>query len=308
MSTLKAVFDESGAERLLRTLYPNVHSLTALTGGEASRAYAFSAGDRRLVLRVNHLFAYQRDAWASGKFEGTAVTAPQVLKIGQAGSHFWAVSEMAPGTMLSNLALCDIEPVQNDLVQILIAVHETPIPDSTGGFGRIDDTGNAAAATWHEFLVGDGRYGSFVDWDKALARAEASQRSLVEKSWSVADTLLEICPEERAFAHGDYNLDNILSDGRRITGVVDWSNCLYGDPVWDVAWTDLWTAELQFASAYFQLKPSQDGELRLLCYKLLIAAESLGFYIHTEQSEKGHWLESRLDIVLQEATRWHPPR
>jgi len=307
MSTLKAQFDEREAERLLHTLYPNVRRLAALTGGEASRAYAFSTGNQRLVLRVNHQFSYERDAWASRMFGQTSVPAPQVLRTGRHGSLHWAVSEMAPGAVMSNLALSDIEPVKADLAQTLIAIHETPLPDSTG-FGRIDDSGNAAAATWRDFLVGDGRYGSFVDWDKALARAEAPQRSLVERAQTVADALLTFCPEERVFNHGDYSLDNIRSDGHRITGVVDWSNCLNGDPVWDVAWTDLWTPELQFAEAYFQLKPRLDGELRLLCYQLLIAAESLGFYIYTEQPEKGHWLEPRLELLLQGATRVLPSR
>jgi len=301
MSTLKAQFDEREAERLLHTLYPNVRRLAALTGGEASRAYAFSTGNQRLVLRVNHQFAYRRDAWASEKFGQTSVPAPQVLRTGRHGSLHWAVSELAPGAVMSNLALSDIEPVKADLAQTLIAIHETPLADSTG-FGRIDESGNAAAATWREFLVGDGRYGSFVDWDKAVARADPRQRLLVEKSWSVADTLLEICPEERVFNHGDFSLDNILSDGHRITGVVDWSNCLYGDPVWDVAWTDLWTPELRFAPAYFGVKPTQDGELRLLCYQLLIAAQSLGFYLHTGQPDKGHWLAGRIERLLDDAT------
>ncbi len=300
MSTLKARFDENEAERLLTGLYPDAQGLAALAGGEASRAFAFSSGDRLLVLRVNHHVSYEHDAWASRIFADTKVPAPHVLLLGQDGPHFWAVSEMASGAVMSNLAVGDIELVKANLVRTLIAIHETPITDSTG-YGHIDDAGNGAAASWREFLAGDGRYGSFVDWETALSRAEPRQRSLVEESWAIAGTLLARCPEERVFNHGDFSLDNILSDRQRITGVVDWSNYLYGDPVWDVAWTDLWTPELEFALAYFQAKPTQDGEVRLLCYQLLMAAQSLGFYIHTEQPEKGRWLASRLDGLLRKA-------
>ncbi len=300
MSTLKARFDEHEAERLLRGRYPDVRGLTALTGGEASRAFAFSTGDRRMVLRVNHQFSYRRDAWASQKFAGSAVPAPRVTQTGQEGPHFWAVSDMAPGTPMSSLPPGDIEPVKADLVRVLVAIHETPIQDSAG-YGQIDDDGNGAATSWREFLAGDGRYGSFVDWERALSAAGPVQRSLVEESWRVADTLLAQCPEDRAFNHGDFSLDNILSARQRITGVVDWSNCLYGDPIWDVAWTDLWTSKLGFAPAYLEANPTPDGDLRLLCYKLLMAAQSLGFYIHTEQPDKGRWLQSRLDGLLLEA-------
>lgn len=188
--------------------------------------------------------------------------------------------------MLSTLELGDIEPVMADLVQTLVAIHETPIPGSTG-YGRIGEFGNTPQASWHEFLPGDGRSGSFVDWDGAFARAEGDQRSLIERAWKVAGTLVESCPEEWVFNHGDCSPDNILADGHRVSGVVDWSNCLYGDPVWDVAWADFWTPELQFVPAYFQVKPTPDVELRQLCYQLLIAAESLGFYLRTGQPDKG---------------------
>lgn len=37
--------------------------------------------------------------------------------------------------------------------------------------------------------------------------------------------------------HRDFHPDNLLSDGQRITGVVDWGDLKIGDPAVDVAWT-----------------------------------------------------------------------
>lgn len=124
---------------------------------------------------------------------------------------------------------------------------------------------------------------------------------MVERCWAAADELLPLCPEDRAFNHGDFSLDNVLSDGRRITGVVDWSNCLYGDPAWDVAWADFWAPKLRFAERYFQRRPTPNGDARLRCYQLTMAAESLGFYLHTNQPEKGEWLAGRIDGLLGDA-------
>ena len=73
---------------------------------------------------------------------------------------------------------------------------------------------------------------------------------------------------------------------RGASGVVNWSTCLDGDQVWDVAWPDVWTPELGFAPSYLRAKPTPDGQLRLLCYHLLIAAQSFGFYFHTGQPRK----------------------
>ncbi len=298
MSTLKAVFHDTDADRLLGSLYPDVGGITVLTGGEASRAFSFTTGEQRLVLRVNHHFSYQRDAWASRLFAGSTVPAPPVVQVGQSGAHFWAVSERAPGATLAHLAPADLDPLIIELAQTLVAIHEAPIPPSIG-YGRIDDSGNAAYASWREFLVGDGRYGSFVAWDAALTRASTYQRSLVERCWAAADALLPMCPEDRAFNHGDFSLDNVLADGRWITGVIDWSNCLYGDPVWDVAWADFWAPDWRFADRYFQLRPAPNGDGRLRCCKLMMAAESLGFYLHTNQPEKGEWLAGRIEALLR---------
>ncbi len=81
---------------------------------------------------------------------------------------------------------------------------------------------------------------------------------------------------------------------RGASGVDNWSTCRDGDQVWDVAWPDVWTPELGFAPSYLRAKPTPDGQLRLLCYHLLIAAQSFGFYFHTGQPENGRWLR---DIV-----------
>ncbi len=43
--------------------------------------------------------------------------------------------------------------------------------------------------------------------------------------------------EPRAFEaliHGDFTLDNVLAQGDRITGVIDWGGATRGDPAWDI--------------------------------------------------------------------------
>jgi aminoglycoside phosphotransferase (APT) family kinase protein len=43
--------------------------------------------------------------------------------------------------------------------------------------------------------------------------------------------------EARAICHGDFHPQNLLSDGREITAVLDWPNVLVADPAYDVAAT-----------------------------------------------------------------------
>jgi Ser/Thr protein kinase RdoA (MazF antagonist) len=39
------------------------------------------------------------------------------------------------------------------------------------------------------------------------------------------------------FVHMDFHPLNVLTDGRSITGLVDWTNAAAGDPRADLAWT-----------------------------------------------------------------------
>ncbi|WP_439897592.1 phosphotransferase, partial [Escherichia coli] len=43
------------------------------------------------------------------------------------------------------------------------------------------------------------------------------------------------CPNVRALVHADFGSNNVLTDGHRITGVIDWSEAMYGDPLYDIA-------------------------------------------------------------------------
>ncbi|MCS7061362.1 MAG: aminoglycoside phosphotransferase family protein [Anaerolineae bacterium] len=45
----------------------------------------------------------------------------------------------------------------------------------------------------------------------------------------------QIAPLPPTLIHGDYTLDNVLVEGERVTGVIDWSGCAIGDRRHDVA-------------------------------------------------------------------------
>jgi len=300
MSTLKARFEDDAARELLGRIHPHATDLTALAGGEASRAYGFRSNGQDLVLRVNHHASYARDAAVSRRFRQVAVPVPQILQFGRHGSHFWAISERALGILLEGLDAGQHMSLMDAMATTMIAIHRTPIED-TSGYGLITESGNAAHATWRDFLTGDGMYGAFVDWKRMLPRADLRQRRLVEDAWAAAARLTDGCPEERAIVHGDYTYDNLLTDGESITGVIDWNVSLYGDRLWDVAWTDLWCPDITFAAAYLHAFPAEGSTRRLLCYQLLIAAQAIGFYLQTGQPEKNPWIAAQLEPRLRAA-------
>ncbi len=98
--------------------------------------------------------------------------------------------------------------------------------------------------------------------------------------------------------HGDYSVANILAEDGRITGVVGWGGCLYGDPLRDVAWVDSWSPDLAFGAAYLAAGPPLSNVTkRLICYQLFIAARSLGCFLHTRQPEQAAQITGRVERV-----------
>jgi hypothetical protein len=87
--------------------------------------------------------------------------------------------------------------------------------------------------------------------------------------------------------------------------VIDWSNVLHGDPLWDVARTDLWAPHLSFATAYLAARPTEDGDLLIRCYKLMNATNALGFYLHTRQPASADWIAPHIQRLLNEIAANH---
>jgi hygromycin-B 4-O-kinase len=299
MSTLKARYDPDRARKLLRSSFPDARDVTPLTGGEASQAFAFISGDRSLVLRVNHSRSYFRDFWASEIFAGTPVPVPSVLASGKEGCYFWAVSERVAGVPLRSLPGETVAALRTPLLHMLAHIHATPLPPGSG-YGYLGDDGIAPALSWRDFIEGEGKFHGFIDWDRVVREAEPRISALIRDAWEAGDRLVPYCPEERALNHGDFNLDNILGNGERITGVVDWG-CIIGDPLWDIAWMEFWAPKMAFAEAWLQLWPVEHGEQRLMCYRLRMAAHALGFFLQTGRPDLANDFSGRVKAVLNAA-------
>ncbi|NUV73870.1 phosphotransferase [Streptomyces fungicidicus] len=62
----------------------------------------------------------------------------------------------------------------------------------------------------------------------------------VEAGLSALAALTHCLPDARRLIRGDLLSRNALAGEAGITGVLDWGNALYGDPLYDAAWLPLW--------------------------------------------------------------------
>lgn len=111
------------------------------------------------------------------------------------------------------------------------------------GLGPVQADGNSPGWTNDAYFSG-------------AATMAARLLSLHDSTWGIdaadieaaAQLLIEAPPMRSQLVHGDAGVGNLIVDGGRIAGVIDFDNACYGDPAIDLAWW--WWRSPRTASAF----------------------------------------------------------
>jgi hygromycin-B 4-O-kinase len=250
--------------------------LQPLNEGLESQAFGFSAAGRALVVRVNRdASGFAKDDFAFRHFAGARLPIPDILAITDHGGLVLCISRRAPGLTLQDIDTRQLE----HLVQPVSAVmDEIAAADITmiAGCGPFDANGQGAFADWQSYVgvVTDPRH---YDWQSTgLSVDGTALRPLLEHVERFAAT----CPNRRSLVHGDFGSNNVLAEGGRVTAVIDWSEAMVGDPLYDIAnilfWRP-WLACMEAQASFFEtLQPWRLAEkTSLLGYQLRIGLENI---------------------------------
>ncbi len=174
-----------------------------LSGGEDFATFRVITADGSLVLRIGAGEREAAFAWEVAAMDvarGAGIAVPAVLATGRVGKLSAMAVEFVPG-----------EP-------LLRRIEQDPSAATRLGllFGQVQAQLHAAPALG------------------ILASAWALPRSPIEERLLRAATG---GASETALLHLDFHPLNVLSDGERITGVIDWTNAGGGDPRQDIART-----------------------------------------------------------------------
>lgn len=271
-----------------------VHGFVPLAEGEESQAFAFraeglgSAAQAEHVVRVHRSReGFDKDDFAARRFARPGLPVPAVTAIGRIedlsfdqsfegpffGKPFYCVSRRLPGSTLQDLPIDMLSLLAEPLARTLEELAASDLAGTTG-FGRFDANGTGEHASWRAFLD------AVAERDWSAARLDAQALWRVERQLAIVRGLAPSCPEVRRLVHGDFGSNNVLTDGREITGVIDWSEALFGDPLYDVANIFFWRPWLacmeQQARHFEQALPADPGTAeRLRCYQLHIGLRQI---------------------------------
>ncbi|MZQ81119.1 phosphotransferase [Paenibacillus sp. 5J-6] len=232
----------SEIEVVLRNHFgPGAAELTPLTGGNLSSVFSFVHEGNGYVVKFSDLEgAYQTESFVSNLLSRQGIAFPKCLVLGKTGSLAYIITERIGGRNLADYTVEQQAAHLPELISILTKLAAVDV-GSTNGFGWIGPDGNGTYASWKDFVIAcsaEDQTGTFWENWHDLFRTSYLERSVYEEIYNRLMSCISYNEPHRGFIHGDFQQWNILSDGECITGIID-GNCIYGDPLVDLAILDL---------------------------------------------------------------------
>ena len=285
-------------EAMLRERWGDVSGFSRLAEGLASQAFSFRHDAAEYVVRINGSIAgFEKDSYVSRRFASSALPIPEVVSIGRFDEgHAFCISRRAPGVRLHDLDARSSSQIVNPSLQVMESIAASDLTGTTG-FGPFDAGGAGAYSSWKDFLIGIANAGRF-DWERA---GRSADMGIVSRMLRLVEELAERCPEERSLIHGDFGSYNLLTDGGRITAVIDWDRAVFGDPLYEVANLFFWREacmERVIRRVERSLTDVPRWRERVLCYQIRIGLQEIYESAIGEGPTDLAWLTTRcLNIV-----------
>jgi Phosphotransferase enzyme family len=204
---------------------------------------------RNVIVRVNALSQWQRDftllldEWAMERLRQAGLPHLGVYGVDLSRclcTFDYQLHQEAPGVTFQAFDHDEekIRPLLFELGQMVGRLHHL----RTEGFGLFDITPLVANpsegpplqgtfATWPEYVSLN--LGEHIEKCVAAAAISAEEAERISEVFEVARGMLLV--EEPCLLHGDLGNHNLFTDGKDVSALIDWEDCLSGDPVFDIA-------------------------------------------------------------------------
>ena len=217
-----------------RTMLGEASTPEPLAAGAWSTAYALTVAGQAMVLRVSRYGGDFAKDEAVGAVVRGRLPVPAVTARGETGGWAYAVSERLTGTPLDDLDASALAAVLPDLFDVMDAIGRIEIGGH--GYGIWDASRTAPYRSWPEYLLAVDRETPRVPGWRAILAASDVGSEPFERGLATLRRLAPELPDQRRMIHDDLLERNVLAEGDRISGVLDWGSASFGDPLYDAAW------------------------------------------------------------------------
>jgi hygromycin-B 4-O-kinase len=301
MSLVLSVIDPAVVCQFLQEhFHKEVASVAFIGAGWFSQAFSFTAGGQGFIFRVNaYEEDFQKDAFAYHHFSSPVLPIPRVVRIGQFDdSRYYMITERCAGRNLNQMDTAAVRQIVPVLFETLDALHSVDVSGYTG-WGLADTAGNGRFESWPAYLLSLYNQKFAFSWTE-LAAHTFLERDVYEAVLEGMKQLLPCCPPDKYLIHQDFGFKNVVFDGRRITGVLDWADYGLGDFVYDVAYPDYWSADIPYGALWRKYVASQGRDVphfeeRMRCYQLHMALHDMA--VAALQGDEEDYIWSREHIL-----------
>ena len=272
--------------------------VTPLGTGVWSKAFAFRRQGRDYVIRFGaHQEDFAKDRLAA-RYASPALPIPRILEMGEALGGYYALSERLYGGYIDDVDGAQMRALLPSLFAALDAARLADLSGTTG-YGDWDAYGTAPYPSWEAALLDVAR-------DRPAQRTHGWRRRLAaspvglgpfEKAYRHLQALAGRVPGPRHLIHSDLLHYNVLVEGSRVSGVLDWGCAKYGDWLYDLAWLCFWQpwypawqgidfraeAQRHYASLGLDMPHFEE---RLRCCQIHIGLDGQAY-----QAYAGHWAD-----------------
>ncbi len=246
------------------------------------------ADGRSVVARFNALgrrgrdFLLHLDAWAAGLLRGAGLPALTVYNVDLSRTQCPYDVEVIEEARGASLRTFDADEERTlallpALGSFVARMHKV----RTHGFGLFDvrplalgeDGRNVggSCASWRDYVVR--RLETHVERCAALGAVRKEEARRIFAAFAAAEDLL--ADVQPCLLHGDLGSHNVFVDGEEVTALIDWEDCLSGDPAFDVAFWATFHPDRRhraFLDGYRRERPlSADFGRRFWLYYLRVA-------------------------------------
>jgi hygromycin-B 4-O-kinase len=295
------------AEEILYEIFEeSAKNVLYIEMGQLSKVFSFEVKEESYIAHFrNNKESFDKAEYMFENY-GHKLPIPKVVKRGKIGEIFYNISSKAKGKSISSYSNSELNISINDLAKQFINMSHIYVEPSKG-FGMILPNGRAANKSW-KAVLGDAfkenQEGFFKDWTN-LYTESFLEKSLFQEGYSAIMELAKYSPEKPSLVHGDFHLGNMISDGSRVTGFVDWELAMYGDFMFDLAVLHLWTPHLNFPQKIRELLAETEEDIehfneRLRCNMLFKAIDGLRFFAKQGSKPSYDYIKEKVVSLLNE--------
>jgi len=237
----KPTLDIQEVEKLLNDYFDSkVIEVTPLQGGNLSAVFSFSVSDQAYVIKFNELAgSFDTEVFLSKLLTAHGIPFPSCIDLSNHKSYQFLITEKISGVTLANCSPEQQRRLIPEVIQLLTRMNQIDI-NHTQGYGFIDASGNGTHPSWKEHILAihaEDQTGTFWEGWHSLFQTSCLEKDVYDECYNRLLAYSTYNEPHRYFVHGDFHQFNLMSDGQRMTGIID-TNSKYGDFLIDLATLD----------------------------------------------------------------------